>query len=134
MLKNLIILEGNESVQCDTVHDVIKVLIDDNYYNLSEQEKNDKIKMLAIGNCIGTDREIIEDFKIMLNKNVDSKFIIKDETTYLLSLLMMNKIILLEKTDANILLKDIEKSDVDDNYIVVNKFAKDILLRYLKKA
>ncbi|MBQ9298450.1 MAG: hypothetical protein IJ223_05445 [Clostridia bacterium] len=133
MLKGLIILEGNEKYQCNTVKDIAEKLIDNNYYELPAEERKNKIKMLAIANCMNNGIEILEDIKENQETNLDGKFIIKDEITYILSLLMMNKIVLLERVDANEFLKDIDKSKISDNYIIVNKYAKVILIEYLNK-
>ena len=133
MLKGLIILEGNEKYQCNTVKDIAEKLIDNNYYELPAEERKNKIKMLAIANCMNNGIEILEDIKENQETNLDGKFIIKDEITYILSLWMMNKIVLLERVDANEFLKDIDKSKISDNYIIVNKYAKVILIEYLNK-
>ena len=60
-------------------------------------------------------------------------FIIKDEMTYILSLLMTNNIILLERKDSNIFTKSINKDNLEDNYIVVNAYAKELLSRYIEE-
>ena len=59
-------------------------------------------------------------------------FIIYDEITYILSLLKFNKIILLEKTNANILGKYINKENIEENYLILNKFADEIMQKYLE--
>ena len=47
-------------------------------------------------------------------------------------MLKFNKIILLEKTNANIFGKYINKENITDNYIIVNKFANEIIQKYLE--
>ena len=117
MLKKLIILEGEKDLQCDSIQDVVKNLIDENFYNLTEEEKKNKMEMLAIANCIGENKEIISEITNIedININLDEKFIIKDEITYILSLLILNKVVMLERTDANELLKNIDKSGIENN-------------------
>ena len=135
MLKRLVILEENEKYQCNTIQDIVKKLIDENYYEFTEKEKKNKIKMLAIANCINNKIEIIEDIEKNLKQDnsIENKFIIKDEITYILSLLIINKIVLLERIDADEFLKGIDKSRFSDNYIIVNKYAKDLMINYLNK-
>ena len=48
-------------------------------------------------------------------------------------MLKFNKIILLEKADANIFGKYINKQNIKDNYIIINKFANGILKKYLEE-
>lgn len=130
MLNKVIIIEDDNKVQCDSVEEVVKTLIDEKYYELDEKEKLEKREMKAIANCINNSLEIVENVN---SKDLENKFVIKDETTYVLSLLIINKIILLERIDSNIYTSSIDKSNMKDNYIIVNKFAKELLKNYLKK-
>ncbi len=130
MLKNIILIENNKKYQCDTKQEVVKMLLDEDFYNLSEQEKNKKMHMKAIANCFNN-MEISDGTDLKNNFNINEKFIIKDETTYILSLLITNKIILLERIDSNEFTKQLVKSKFTDNYIIVNKFAKELLQKYM---
>ena len=130
MLSKIIIIENDNKVQCDSEEEVIKLLIDKRYYELSEKEKLEKREMKAIANCINNSFEIVENVN---SKDLENKFVIKDETTYVLSLLIINKIILLERIDSNIYTSSIDKSNMKYNYIIVNKFAKELLKNYLEK-
>lgn len=129
MLKKIIIIENNNKIQCDSEEEVVRLLIDNNYYELTQEEKLEKREIKAIANCINNDIKIVKDVNI---ENMEGKFIIKDEMTYILSLLMTNNIMLLERIDSDIYTKSINKSNIKDNYIIVNKFAKIILEDYLK--
>ena len=130
MLRKIIIKEKDNKVQCDSEEEVIKLLIDKRYYELSEKEKLEKREMKAIANCINNSFEIVENVN---SKDLENKFVIKDETTYVLSLLIINKIILLERIDSNIYTSSIDKSNMKYNYIIVNKFAKELFKNYLEK-
>ena len=132
MLKKIVIIEGDNKIQCDSEEEVVKILIDSNYYNLTEKEKNEKRKIKAMANCMNNKMKIVDQIDIN-NESVDDKFIIIDEITYILSLLMTNNIILLERVDSNIYTGTIDKSKIKDNYIIVNKFAKELLESYLKR-
>lgn len=131
MLKKIIIIENKNKKQCDTEEDVIKLLIDNNYYDLTEKEKLEKREIKALANCISNNMKVVKDIDINVD-NINNKFIIKDEMTYILSLLITNNIILLERVDSNIYTKWIDKNKIKDNYIIVNKFAKKLLENYLK--
>lgn len=133
MLKKIILIENDKEYQCDTMQEVVKKLIDENYYNFTQEEKINKMKMLALANCLNNKKEIIEEYELDTNFSIERKFIIKDEMTYVLSLLLTNNIILLERIDSNVFTKDLDKSNFNDNYIIVNKFAEMLLQKYINK-
>lgn len=130
MLKKLIIIENGEEVQCDSLEEIVKILIDENFYKMSSEEKKEKMRMKAIANTMNNKMEIVED---VFDNNIDGKFIIKNEITYILSLISINKVILLERIDADIFLKNFNKEDFSNNYVILNKFAKDLLKAILLK-
>ena len=132
MLKKIIIIENDKKIQCDSEEEVIRLLIDNNYYELTEEEKLEKREIKAMANCINNNMKIVKEIDIDTD-NIENKFIIKDEMTYILSLLMTNNIMLLERIDSNIYTGKINKSETKDNYIIVNKFAKMLLENYLKE-
>ena len=109
--------KDDEELQCDNIRELVKKLVDKNYYNYTDEEKYNKLKMLALANSLGN----------------DDKFLARDEITYILSLLISNKIVLLENKNADIFTKYIDKSNIKNNYIIVNKFAGEILQKYMHK-
>lgn len=111
MTKKLIVIENGEYFQYDKLEDLVKDLIDDNFYEMSQEERINKMHINALAN--GLDRASIIN--------------IKNEKEYILSVLVSNRIILLERIDSEIFTKDIEKSKIEDNYIVVNTFALELL-------
>ena len=130
MLKKLIIIENGKEFQFDTLDELVKELIDKNFYNMTQNEKKEKMKMKALANCLNTKMNIVEG--ITADDSIDEKFIIKDEITYILSLLRTNNVLLLERKDANIFTKYLNKENFEDNYIILNTFAKEILDKYIK--
>ena len=139
MLNNLIAIEKKNDYQCNTINELVKKLIDEKYYELTlEQRKNKKrpeisgrqMKMLAMANTLNKKMEIVDNCSC---DNINGKFIIKDEFTYILSLLICGNIVLLEKKESNVFIKYTNVPESKDNYIIVNKFAKDILKSYLKE-
>ena len=119
MLKKLIIIEGKNEFQTDNLEDIVKVLIDRNYYELDQEKKLEKIRIKALANTLGNSEK--------------QSIITKDEITYILSLLNTNKVTLLERKDANIFTKDLDKTNIKGNYIIINKFAKELLDNYINK-
>lgn len=133
MLKKIIIIEGENSIQCDNLEDVVKQLIHENFYNLTEVEKNHVMKMKAFANCINNNMKILEKNEVKEYDNLDRIFLIKDEITYILSLLKTNNILLLEHKDSNIFTKEVNKEKLENNYVVVNKFARKLLEKYISE-
>ena len=132
MLKNIILVQGDLDGQFDTYEEVVKELIDENFYNMSNAERKEKMKMKALANCINNRKEIVDDVANFQNINLDKTFIIKDETTYVLSLLITNNVMMFERKGADIFTKRLKKDVFKDNYIIVNTFAKALLYDYLK--
>ena len=128
MLKKFIIIENGEEVQFDKLEELVKELIDEEYYNLTPEQKKQKMEIKAIANCMNNKMEIVEN----ATENIEGKFIIKDEFTYILSLLITNNVILLERKDSNIFSRNLRKEELEGNYIIVNKFAKKILSQYIR--
>ena len=133
MLKKIIIIENGKKIQCNTLEDVVKTLIDENYYNMTPFQKIEKMKMKALSNCINNKKEIVQELPVNTEESIQDKFIIQDEITYVLSLLTTNNILLLERKDSNIFTKDLNKENLKDNYIIVNTFAKELLSKYIRK-
>ena len=111
MTKKLIAIENGEYFQYDKLEDLAKDLIDDNFYEMSQEERINKMHIKALAN--GLERN-----------NIIS---IKNNKEYILHLLVLNRIILLERIDSEIFIKDIDKSKIKDNYIVVKTIEKKLL-------
>lgn len=111
MLKNLILIENDEKYQFDTLEELVETIIDKDYYKMSDKQKQEKLELKAFANSFGRE-EIINT---------------ENEMTYILSLLILNKFMLLENINSNVFTKDMDKSNLDGNYIIINKFAKELL-------
>ena len=130
-MENLIVIEGKEKYQYKDIKSLVKNFINENYYNMSKQEKKDELEKKCVANTILNNIKIVkleektEDFD-------ENAFVLYDEISYILSMLKFNKIILLERTDANIFGRYINKENIKDNYLIINKFANEIMKKYLK--
>lgn len=134
MLKNIIIIEHGKQVQCNTLEETVKILIDENYYNMTNNQKLVKLKTRAMANTLNNKKIIEENIdvdKTNILNNLENFFIIKDEITYIYSLLITNNIFLLERKDSNIFSRELNKEKIKDNYIIINTFAKQLLRRYI---
>ena len=130
-MENLIIIEGKEKYKYNDIESLIKGFISERYYNMSETEQKNELEKKAIANTIQDNIKIYNMESKAQNYDKEA-FIVYDEITYILSMLKFNKIILLEKTNANIFGKYINKENITDNYIIVNKFANEIIQKYLE--
>lgn len=126
-MNKIILFEGEQDYRCDTLEEVIKGLIDENYYNMTLAERKNQIKQKALANSLGHNLLLSEDYSEATNT-----LVIKDEITYFLSLLRANKLVALEKIDANIFAKEMDKTSFEKNYIILNKFADTLLKRYIE--
>lgn len=134
MLKEFVLIENNKYYQYSNIEGIIKHLLGDNYYNLSKEEKIESMKLNAELMCASS-KKIVVDITNRKIENIDLKecFVIYDEITYILSVLLTNKYMLLENKEIDALVKGLEmdKSALKDNYIIVNKFAEKLLLNYI---
>ena len=117
MLKKLIAIENGESYQYDTLEELVKDLIDENFYNMKQNEKMEIMQKKAVANS----------FNLSEDKNLEITDKIEDEMTYILYLLTTNNVVLLEHKESEIFTKDIDKTELEDNYIIVNSFAEELL-------
>ena len=132
MLDKLIIIEDDKDYQCSTFEEIVKYLINENYYNLTKQEKENIIMKKAIENAIDKGLKIIKNKNQIKEKDLNKSFIIIDEMTVILSIIKdQSKIVLLEKKDSNIFNKYIKIPNNNDNYTIINTFATQVLKNYL---
>ncbi len=134
MLKNIIIIENGQEYQYEYLSEVVKDLLGQDYYDLNDNDKLKRMEMKAWANCLNNGRKVISKDvikKMMTDKEIDLKnyFLIGDEMTYILSLLATNNVILLERKDSDVFTSLIDKSFISDNYIIVNRFAEELLKR-----
>lgn len=114
MLQNLIVIENGRNYQFENEQELVKKLISEDYYDLPQDKKIEQIKIKAIANSLNLKKDI--------PNNIDN------EKDFILSLLVDNdKLVLLEKRESNIFTEKLDKSQFTKNYILVNKFAKQLL-------
>lgn len=131
MLENLIIIEDGKEFQCKTERELVELLIAPNYYAVSEKEKYKLLRLKATANILNKKIDIIEYNLLKKDTNISNKFVILDETTYILSLLQLNNVILLEKLGSNIYTQYLNEETFTKNYVIINKFAEKILEKYI---
>ena len=130
-MENLIVIEGKEKYKFDNLESLVKRFINYNYYNMSENEKKIELEKKSIANTMLRKNKVIKLENDFSNFD-ENAFILYDEFTYIVSLIKFDIIVLLEKTDANIFGKYINKEGITDNYIILNKFDNKIMKKYLE--
>lgn len=132
MLDKLIIIKDDKDYQCSTFEEIVKYLINENYYNLTKQEKENIMMKKAIEKAVDKGLKIIKNKNQIKEKDLNKSFIIIDEMTVILSIIKdQSKIVLLEKKDSNIFNKYIKIPNNNDNYTIINTFATQALKNYL---
>lgn len=131
-MENLIVIEGNEKYKYNNIENLVETFVSKNYYNMSSEEKNSILEKKTIANTMMDNIKIVKLNKYPENFEENS-FILYNEISYILSMLKFNKLMLLERTDANIFGRYINKEWIEDNYIIINKFADEILKKYLEE-
>ena len=130
MLDKLIIIKDDKDYQCSTFEEIVKYLINENYYNLTKQEKENIMMKKAIEKAVDKDLKIIKNKDQI--KDLNKPFIIIDEMTVILSIIKdQSKIVLLERKDSNTFNKYIKIPNNNDNYTIINTFATQALKNYL---
>lgn len=130
MLDKLIIIKDDKDYQCSTFEEIVKYLINENYYNLTKQEKENIMMKKAIEKAVDKGLKIIKNNNQI--KDLNKSFIIIDEMTVILSIIKdQSKIVLLERKDSNIFNKYIKIPNNNDNYAIINTFATQTLKNYL---
>lgn len=134
MLKKLILIENGQNRQFSQEKDLVEYLMGNGYYNQTEAQKLQQMELNAVVKCIGTSLKVVKINKEKFKReklDVKDKFIIFDEKTYILSLLLTQRLMLLESTSSNIFTENLDKTAITDNYIIVNTFAEELLDKYI---
>lgn len=126
-MKNLIVIEDGESFEYSTLEELVKDLISKDYYTMSDEVKNKKLIELIYKNIINMNIKDIKEIDNQINEYT------KNEYLAILFLLKNNVFTLLENIDSNIFVKYLDKANFDNNYIIVNKYAEEILEKYIGK-
>lgn len=133
-MKNLIVIEGEKDYQYNNLQELVKDFIHPNYNEMSKEGQIKEIEKRAKANTVKENVEMImiDKEQIISTIGLKNKFIINDEYTYILSMLIFNKFVLLEEINANIFGKYMKQKPKKGNYIILNKFANEIMQKYIE--
>ena len=136
-MKNLIVISNNKHHEFDSLEELKTFILGKEYFELEEKEKFLERYRRAFAICkFSNDMpmvhtkmgKLIEKYQVSEEPyDIYVSFIIDDEFTYILSLCKTNQILLLENIDSSIFTKCVDKSKIEDNYIVVNSHVDKIL-------
>ena len=135
-MDKLIAIEKEEKYFFNNFEDLVKKFLCLKYYESSPSEQREKLERKTYMNALVKGCKIIdirhskESITNLLKENI---FILYDDMTYILSLVKNNSITLLERIDTNIIPVNIDKSKIEENYLIINNFIDDIIKDYLLK-
>ena len=129
-MAKLIVLEEEYKYKFNNIEELVKKIMGEDYYNLDNIQKQNKIKFLTRLNMINNKLPAIvyDEYK---NNFEEKAYIINDEITYILSLLRLNKFSLFEEKGANIFAKYIDNVVYENDYVLINNYANEIMKKYL---
>lgn len=142
---NLIVTQGKNVMQMNTLEELIDRVFGDKYKGLSKKEKLNQRYEDALFHAVFNNMDIVYSPKGIINEDktfdtqtpfdLNRSFVIDDEKTFLLSLCRVDDLRILEKKNSNIFISDEDREELegqDGNYVVVNKRVDKILNRYIQ--
>ena len=132
----VVIIQGRQ-FKLKNLNNLVASIFGKSYFDLSQEERL-KVryeKAHAISQfhkylpIVNTEQGTYGDNFDIIKKDYDfeNAFIIDDDYSYILSLCKINSFMLLEVRNSNIFTGLIDKSEIKDDLVVINHFAKEIL-------
>ena len=132
----VVIIQGKQ-FKLKNLNNLVASIFGKSYFDLSQEERL-KVryeKAHAISQfhkylpIVNTEQGTYGDNFDIVKKDYDfeNAFIIDDDYSYILSLCKINSFMLLEVRNSNIFTGLIDKSEIKDDLVVINHFAKEIL-------
>ncbi len=133
----LIVIIQGQQFKLKNLNNLVASIFGKSYFDLSQEERL-KVryeKAHAISQfhkylpIVNTEQGTYGDNFDIVKKDYDfeNAFIIDDDYSYILSLCKINSFMLLEVRNSNIFTGLIDKSEIKDDLVVINHFAKEIL-------
>jgi len=139
---NLIIRVGKQIHQLNGIDELTETIFGKQYKELTAKERLLKRYAIMLPYSVRDKKPIIyspkgiikgdKNFDSTTKYNVANSLIIDDEITCFLSLCKSGGLDILEQKNANIFVKNMDKSWMKGNYIVINKFADKLLQTHIK--
>ena len=133
----LVVIIQGQQFKLKNLNNLVASIFGKSYFDLSKEERL-KVryeKAHAISQfhkylpIVNTEQGTYGDNFDIVKKDYDfeNAFIIDDDYSYILSLCKINSFMLLEVRNSNIFTGLIDKSEIKDDLVVINHFAKEIL-------
>ena len=133
----LVVIFQGQQFKLKNLNNLVASIFGKSYFDLSQEERL-KVryeKAHAISQfhkylpIVNTEQGTYGDNFDIVKKDYDfeNAFIIDDDYSYILSLCKINSFMLLEVRNSNIFTGLIDKSEIKDDLVVINHFAKEIL-------
>lgn len=133
----LVVIIQGQQFKLKNLNNLVASIFGKSYFDLSQEERL-KVryeKAHAISQfhkylpIVNTEQGTYGDSFDIIKKDYDfeNAFIIDDDYSYILSLCKINSFMLLEVRNSNIFTGLIDKSEIKDDLVVINHFAKEIL-------
>ena len=133
----LVVIIQGQQFKLKNLNNIVASIFGKSYFDLSQEERL-KVryeKAHAISQfhkylpIVNTEQGTYGDNFDIVKKDYDfeNAFIIDDDYSYILSLCKINSFMLLEVRNSNIFTGLIDKSEIKDDLVVINHFAKEIL-------
>ena len=133
----LVVIIQGQQFKLKNLNNLVASIFGKSYFDLSQEERL-KVryeKAHAISQfhkylpIVNTEQGTYGDNFDIIQKDYDfeNAFIIDDDYSYILSLCKINSFMLLEVRNSNIFTGLIDKSEIKDDLVVINHFAKEIL-------
>ena len=133
----LVVIIQGQQFKIKNLNNLVASIFGKSYFDLSQEERL-KVryeKAHAISQfhkylpIVNTEQGTYGDNFDIVKKDYDfeNAFIIDDDYSYILSLCKINSFMLLEVRNSNIFTGLIDKSEIKDDLVVINHFAKEIL-------
>ena len=133
----LVVINQGQQFKLKNLNNLVASIFGKSYFDLSQEERL-KVryeKAHAISQfhkylpIVNTEQGTYGDNFDIVKKDYDfeNAFIIDDDYSYILSLCKINSFMLLEVRNSNIFTGLIDKSEIKDDLVVINHFAKEIL-------
>ena len=133
----LVVIIQGQQFKLKNLNNLVASIFGKSYFDLSQEERlkvryekahaiSQVHKYLPI---VNTEQGTYGDNFDIVKKDYDfeNAFIIDDDYSYILSLCKINSFMLLEVRNSNIFTGLIDKSEIKDDLVVINHFAKEIL-------
>ena len=136
--RNLIVLGSRLQWQFDTFEELIEQYFGEDYEEKSDEDKlRERYMKMYPYSLLNRKRVCIDvatgfaggEFVEIEEQGIEDKLFIGNEKDFFLSLCMLDELKILERKDSNIFTGNLNKMNMQGNYVLVNAYAEQLLKR-----